>query len=159
MRHSVRITTIVSATSGVHATGLTPILPIRNVYAYPKNAFIDNIAASPRSPRTLLTLLAGIWRSWDIQTISTQPGSLTVRTVKFTAAQQDNNPTVKQLATVTNSIMLNGIAVDPIKPGLLMLADSSVGAVWCIDLASGAVKIVLSDPPVLASTGTVTGDY
>ncbi|KAK0708677.1 hypothetical protein B0H67DRAFT_603533 [Lasiosphaeris hirsuta] len=184
------IATLALWASSAAATQASP--PIRNIYTFPPNHFIENIAVRSNS-RLLITsmsvphlysinplisapaadvvhtfaspsnatgisgiaeiapdVFAVVVADWDLFATRAIPGTLAVWTVDFTkpAAQR-----VKFVAQIANSTIFNGIARHPTNPRLLLAADSAAGAVWRVDLVTGASSVAFSSP-LLAPTET-----
>ncbi|KAG7294107.1 hypothetical protein NEMBOFW57_004171 [Staphylotrichum longicolle] len=195
MRPALYLTTLVAAACGAHATGGgTTNPPIRNIYTFPKNTFIENIAvrsnskllvtsmsvpdlfsidptvANPTAPIVhtfanasgisgitevtpdVFALVTGVW---DLANTRALPGTLAIWTVDFTKTP---SPQVKFVTSVPDSLILNGLARHPYNPRLLLAADSAAGAVWRIDVVTGAHDVAISSP-LLTPTGTVPGTH
>ncbi|GAB1317643.1 hypothetical protein MFIFM68171_07853 [Madurella fahalii] len=196
MRSSICINTssLIAAAWGAHAAGVAGNPPIRNVYTFPKNTFIENIAVrsnsellvtsmsvpdlfaidptvnNPDAPIVhtfanasgisgiaeitpdVFALVTGVW---DLAATRAQLGSLAVWTVDF-AGRPD--PVVTFVTGIENSTIFNGIARHPTNPQILLAADSALGAVWRVDLASGAYDVAFSSP-LLEPTGTAPGTH
>lgn len=170
--------------------------PIRQIYTFPKNTFIENIAVRSNSNLLLTSMsvpdlfsidpkattptasaihtfpnatgLSGIAEVapdvfalvtgvWDLAATRAAPGSLAVWIVDFTVtAGGSQAPSTRLLTRIANSTIFNGIARHPTNPALLLAADSAAGAVWRVDLATGAYGVAFSSP-LLAPTGTAPG--
>jgi len=61
--------------------------------------------------------------------------------------------TVQNITSIANSTSFNGIAAVPGSAKLILAADSSIGAVWRVNINSGAYSIAFSDP-LFANTAT-----
>ncbi|KAK3347278.1 hypothetical protein B0T25DRAFT_554070 [Lasiosphaeria hispida] len=166
--------------------------PIRNIYTFPPNHFIENIAVRSNS-RLLLTsmsvphlysinplasnpaanvvhtfanpnnatgisgiaeirpdVFAVIVADWDLFTTRAIIGTLAVWTVDFNKPASQR---VKFVTQIANSTIFNGIARHPTNPRLLLAADSALGAVWKVDLLTGASGVAFSSP-LLTPTAT-----
>jgi len=86
---------------------------------------------------------------WDFANTRALLGSLTVWTVNFGTSP----PTVKNITRIANSTIFNGIAAVPGSTKLILAADSDIGAVWRVNINSGAYSIAFSDP-LFANTAT-----
>jgi sugar lactone lactonase YvrE len=182
---------LVAAVLAAHATAAPTNPPIRNIYTFPKNTFIENIAVRSNSQLLITSMsvpdlflidptvpnpsasvvhtfpnatgisgiaevkpdvFAVITATWDLFATRAQPGTLVVWTVDVARRP----PSVKLVARVQESTILNGIARHPSNPKLLLAADSAAGAVWRVDLTSGAYEVAFSSPR-LQPTGTAPG--
>ncbi|KAG4418310.1 hypothetical protein IFR04_008586 [Cadophora malorum] len=70
---------------------------------------------------------------------SAVPHTWSVWTADFTGA----SPVVKKITDVGDALWLNGAAAIPNESGTILIADSSLGAVWKLDIASGAYEIAM----------------
>ena len=61
--------------------------------------------------------------------------------------------TVQNITSIANSTSFNGIAAVPGSAKLILAADSAIGAVWRVNINSGAYSIAFSDP-LFANTAT-----
>ncbi|KAK4184276.1 hypothetical protein QBC35DRAFT_506237 [Podospora australis] len=167
---------------------------IRNVFTFPPNHFIENIAVRSNS-KLLITsmsvnqlwsidptvanptatvihtfsnstgisgiaeitpdLFALVTGEWDLANTRAYLGTLQVWTVDFT---KHPNPQVKFVTGIANSTIFNGVARHPTNPRLLLAADSAIGAVWRVDLMTGAYGVAFSSP-LLTPTGTAPGTH
>ncbi|KAK1829944.1 hypothetical protein QBC39DRAFT_286332 [Podospora conica] len=161
---------------------------VRNIFTFPKNTFIENIAVRANS-KLLVTsmsvpdlfsidptvatpsasivhtfpnctgisgiaeitpdLFALVTGTWDLANTRAALGSLAVWTVDLTKSP----PRIRFITAVANSTILNGVARHPYNPALLMAADSAAGAVWRINLLTGASSVAFSST-LLLPTGT-----
>ncbi|KAK1750441.1 hypothetical protein QBC47DRAFT_121156 [Echria macrotheca] len=195
-----------AAISGVAADTSNP--PIRNIYTFPPNHFIENIAVRANG-RLLITsmsvpqlfsidptvatptaevvhtfsnitgisgiaeispdVFALVTATWDLASTRAELGSIRIWKVDFrrgpggpgpgpgpATTASSSSPTISLLATVANSISFNGIARHPTNPRLLLAADSALGAVWRVDLETGAYGVAFQSE-VLAPVGTEPG--
>jgi len=97
-------------------------------------------------------VFAVVTATWDLATTRAELGSLVIWTVDVTGA----DPVVRFVARVENSTILNGIIRHPTNPGLLLAADSAVGAIWRVDLVDGTHDVAIASP-LLQPTGTAPG--
>lgn len=194
MRPSVCISTLAAAAVGVHAAGVSSNPPISNVFTYPMNRFIENIAVRANSKLLVTSMsvpdlfsidptattpvadvvhtfanatgLMGITEvtpdvfalvsgEWDLPATRALPGTMVVWTVDFKRLN-GSRPCVDKVTGIVNSTIFNGLARHPYNPRLLMAADSALGAVWRVDLLTGAYDVAFSSP-LLTPTGTVPG--
>jgi hypothetical protein len=75
---------------------------------------------------------------------------LAIWTVDFT---QKSGPIMKFVTGIANSTIVNGIVRHPANSRLLLAADSAAGAVYRVDLLTGAYGVAFSSP-LLQPTGT-----
>lgn len=188
MRLSLYLSGLAAAAWGTQATGTPNPPPIRNIFTFPINHFIENIAVrangnllitsmsvptlfsiDPTTPSPTTTVIhtfpngtglmgiteltpdtfAIVTGIWDLANTRAAPGSLTVWTVDLSPPRgpgSPGSPKVTLITTVANSTILNGLAAHPRNPSLLLAADSAQGALWRINLATGAHDIVFSSP-------------
>jgi hypothetical protein len=170
--------------------------PIRNIFTFPMNRFIENIAVRPNSKLLVTSMsvpdlfsidptvatpnasivytfanssgLMGITEvtsdvfalvsgTWDLANTRAELGSLQVWTIDF---NKRPSPAVKLITTIANSTIFNGLVRHPTNPRLLLAADSAIGAVYRVDLTTGAYGIAFSSPllaPVENPLGTNLG--
>jgi len=100
----------------------------------------------------IFAVLNGIW---DIAIQRAAFGSFTIWTIDFSSP--GNSPIVKHVANVPNSNALNGIAAIPYTPYILA-SDSVLGAVWRINIVTGAVNIAFSSPLFLPQNSSLVGE-
>ncbi len=195
MRPSLYLTTLATAACGARATGGSGTInpPIRNVYTFPNNTFIENIAvrsnskllitsmsvpdlftidptvANPIAPIVhtfanasgisgiaeitpdLFAVATGVW---DLANTRALPGTMAVWTINL----NHSPPTIRLVTSVSDSLILNGLARHPTNPRLLLAADSAAGYIRRIDLLTGTSDIAISSP-LLTPTGTVPGTH
>lgn len=175
------------------ALSIPPASPsIRNIYTFPNNTFIENIAARSNSallvtslsvphlytidPKSaiptasvvytfpnasgisgiaeispdIFALVTGIW---DLAATRAALGSLAVWTVDLTRGP---TPVVRKVTGIANSTIFNGVARHPTNPRLLLAADSDLGAVWKVDLATGSYGVAFQSA-LFTPTGTAPG--
>ncbi|KAJ7029451.1 hypothetical protein C8F04DRAFT_1116428 [Mycena alexandri] len=80
-----------------------------------------------------------------------EPGSVAIWGVDFNA----KNPVVRKLAAVPEAALGNGLTVFPEDTGILLLADSVAGAVWQIDIRTGASRLAIQDPSMQFTVPTL----
>lgn len=196
MRPFSCLITLLFAAGGAQADGESGPT-VRNVFTFPPNHFIENIAvrsnskllitsmsvphlfsvdptvASPNASvvhtfsnitgisgiaETIPDVFAIVTAEWDLAATRAIPGTLKVWTVNFNRRRANNAPTVTLLTDIPNSTIFNGLARHPKNPRLLFAADSAIGAVWRVDLLTGAHDIAFSSP-LLTPTGTAPGTH
>jgi hypothetical protein len=172
----------------VNALTNTTNPPIRHVYTFGPNTFIEQIAVrsnshillTSESVPTLFTLnpllispnasvlytfpnatgLSGITEIspdvfalvsgvWDL--VNTRATSLNIWTIDLCP----RSPVIKHVTAIVNSTIFNGIAAIP-GTDLVLAADSALGAVWRVNIRTGAYGIAFSDS-LLAPLGTDPG--
>lgn len=171
-----------------NGSGTNP--PIRNIYTFPPNHFIENIAVRSNSNLLLTSMsvpqlfsvdptasvpsatvihtfanntgtsgiaeispdvFAVVTAEWDLFNTRAILGTMAIWTVDFTT--KSASPKIKFLTPIANSTIFNGIVRHPSNPRLLLAADSALGAVWKVDLVTGAYGVAFSSP-LLQSTAT-----
>ncbi|KAL5318687.1 hypothetical protein ACEPPN_013751 [Leptodophora sp. 'Broadleaf-Isolate-01'] len=167
---------------------------LRNIFTFPPNHFIENIAVRSNSKLLLTSLsvntlfsvdptvatpnatvvhtfpaghgLMGITELspdifvvvsgiWDLALTRATLGTLTVWTVNLCSS----TPVVKNITTIATSVQLNGLAPVPGSNNLILAADSDAGAVYRINIATGAYSIVFSDPLFAPVDRTIPGQH
>jgi sugar lactone lactonase YvrE len=73
-------------------------------------------------------------------------GSVFLWSVDFNA----RTPAVSVLGALPSSSGANGITTVPGHPNILLVADSFVGAIWQLDIATGAARLAIQDPALSA---------
>ncbi|KAK4247493.1 hypothetical protein C7999DRAFT_32040 [Corynascus novoguineensis] len=154
--------------------------PIRNIHTFPKNTFIENIAVrsngsllvTSMSVPTLFTINPSL-SDPDASVLPTFPNATGISGIAETApdrlrpcdrhlgpGQHPYSPfsSGSALSRPPNSTILNGLAPHPSKRNLLLAADSARGALWRVDLATGAHAVVL-ESDLLKPTGTAPGTH
>ncbi|KAJ7017176.1 hypothetical protein C8F04DRAFT_929850, partial [Mycena alexandri] len=96
----------------------------------------------------VFALVAGIL---NLTTLRAEPGSVAIWNVDFNA----KNPIVRILAAVPEAALGNGLTVLPGDTGILLLADSVAGAVWQIDVRTGASRLAIRDPSMQFTAPTL----
>lgn len=183
-------TLLVAAGAGVQAGAAKPNPTIRNIFTFPRNHFIENIAVRANSQLLVTSMsvphlfainptvmtpnativhtfpnstgLAGIAEitpdlfalvtgTWDLANTRAELGSLAVWTVNFNT-WPGTSPKVKFVTQILNSTIFNGLVRHPTNPRLLLAADSALGAVWRVDLVTGAYGVAFTSP-LLTPTG------
>ena len=76
------------------------------------------------------------------QSLSPTPGSNNIYRVHFPL--RSSPPEINVAATVKEAIFLNGLIA--LNPTTLLASDSTLGAVWAIDITTGVSRIVIQDP-------------
>jgi hypothetical protein len=89
--------------------------------------------------RDIFAVITGIF---DLSLGAAALGSLTICTVSL----RDETPGVKKITSIANSTLFNGVASIPEDPYIILAADSHLGAVWKVDLRTGAYDVAFADP-------------
>ena len=76
------------------------------------------------------------------ETLSPTPGSNRLYRVHFRG--NASTPEISVAAEVKDAVFLNGLI--KLNPTTLLASDSTLGAVWAIDITTGASRIVIRDP-------------
>ena len=87
----------------------------------------------------VFAVVAGNWSTTTFQAI---PGSFYIWSVDLTTS----SPTAKIISPIPEAAALNGAATLDGSPDLLLIADSSLGAVWRLNVTSGDYSIAIQDP-------------
>ncbi|KAH6615913.1 hypothetical protein B0J18DRAFT_292125 [Chaetomium sp. MPI-SDFR-AT-0129] len=104
-------------------------------------------------------IFALVTGTWDLSTGRAALGSIGIWTVDFasTLLSPSSSPKVNFVTTIAESTVINGLARHPTNPRLLLAADSARGALWRVDLLTGAVDVAFEDAALFAPTGTGSG--
>ena len=76
------------------------------------------------------------------ETLSPTPGSNRLYRVQFRG--NSTTPEISVAAQVKDAVFLNGLI--KLNPTTVLASDSTLGAVWAIDITTGASRIVIRDP-------------
>ncbi|PVH87724.1 hypothetical protein DL98DRAFT_566784 [Cadophora sp. DSE1049] len=167
---------------------------LRQIYTFPPNHFIENIAVRSNSDLLLTSMsvntlfsvdptvatpnatvvhtfpeghgLMGITELtpdvfvvvtgiWDLALTRATLGTLTVWTINLCSS----TPIVQNITTIAASVQLNGLAPVPGSNKLILAADADVGAVYRINIATGAYSIIFSDPVFEPVNRTIPGQH
>ncbi|KAH7145427.1 hypothetical protein B0J13DRAFT_607114 [Dactylonectria estremocensis] len=74
---------------------------------------------------------AGVWHTWSVWTVD------------FTG---DDGPEVSKVADIGEALWLNGMATVPGAPGNVLMSDSSLGALWKLDINTRKYEIAIERP-------------
>ncbi|KAK4143450.1 uncharacterized protein C8A04DRAFT_28875 [Dichotomopilus funicola] len=104
-------------------------------------------------------IFALVTGTWDLSTGRAALGSIAIWTVDFTTTLLDptSSPKVNFVTTIAESTVINGLARHPTNPRLLLAADSARGAIWRVDVLTGAVDVAFEDAALFTLTGTESG--
>jgi len=89
--------------------------------------------------------------NFSIQTRQTVPKSFRLFEVDMTSYSERPNgtelspPTVRQVATLADAILLNGLTHVHGQDGYVLAADSYAGVIWKVDIATGNVTAAIKD--------------
>jgi hypothetical protein len=123
---------------------LPPIL-----HTFPNATGLSGITELP-SPPDVFAVVSG---TWDLVNTRAALGSLNIWTIDL----RTPIPVVKHIANIANSTIFNGLASLPgSNPPLILAADSAIGAIWRVNILTGACSITFSSP-FLAPLGTSPG--
>ena len=86
--------------------------------------------------------LIGANATWE--NLSPTPGSNRIYRVHFRGNSSIPEVDVDVAAVVKDAVFLNGLI--KLNPTTLLASDSTLGAVWAIDITTGASRIVIRDP-------------
>ena len=116
----------------------------RLIYTFPNASSVAGIAeVSP-------DVFAVVVGNFSFATLSGVKGSFSIWKVDFNRniEEQSNNvePTVAKVVDVSEALFLNGMEPLTGSNDEVLVADSSLGAVWKVDVSSGKYKIVIQIP-------------
>ncbi|BCS23571.1 uncharacterized protein APUU_40015S [Aspergillus puulaauensis] len=172
------LTVLTTGVLGVHAPSL------HEVYQFPNATWVENIAVRPNG--NLLVTLVNTPELWEIDPSVPHKASRARFIHQFSNAEMatgiaELNPDVyavvasnhvwkvdlthskdKEPPTLISRIphgSLNGMTVLNREAGLLAIADSQLGLVWCVDANTGNYSVMLKDDTMAANTdvGTLLG--
>ena len=87
-------------------------------------------------------VFAVVLGNWSTVTYQAIPGTFHVWSVDLTTSK----PTAKIIASMPEAAALNGATTLDGSPDLLLIADSTLGAVWRLNLTTGDYSIAIQDP-------------
>ena len=87
-------------------------------------------------------VFAVVTGNWSTVTFQAIPGSFFIWSLDLTTS----TPTAKIIAPMPEAAALNGATTLDGSPDLLLIADSSLGAVWRLNLTTGDYSIAIQDP-------------
>ena len=124
----------------------------------PPDLYLLDPFASPPEPKLLHRFTASQWLTGitetdpetyyviganaTYETLSPTPGSNRLYRVHFRG--NATAPEISVAAQVKDAVFLNGLI--KLNPTTLLASDSTLGAVWAIDVTTGASRIVIRDP-------------
>lgn len=133
---------------GIDPTASTPDASV--LYTFPNATGLAGIT------ETTADIFAIVSATWDLVNTRAILGTLVVWTIDV----RFSSPIVHRIANVTNTTSFNGIASIPQSPYLVLAADSALGAVWRVNILTGAYGIIFTDPlftPISAAQGLNLG--
>ncbi|KAL9118931.1 MAG: hypothetical protein Q9187_004513 [Circinaria calcarea] len=96
--------------------------------------------------------------SFSLRTFITTPSSYAVWKVDVRDFSPPARPaSVEKITDLPDSGMANGMVLLDPRAGLLLIADSSRGIVWRVDVTTGDAKIVIDDPLMKPTTSPPIG--
>ena len=119
---------------------------ISTVYTFPNATGMTGIIETTPD---VFVAVAGIWNS--VTFVST-PGSFAIWSIDYTKAGILRGPKVSLIAKMPGAVALNGIMNMPGNPTTVLIADSTKGAVWKLDTASGDHDVAIESPLFINST-------
>lgn len=87
-------------------------------------------------------VFAVVTGNWSTVTLQAVPGTFFIWSVDLTTS----TPTAKIIAPMPEAAALNGATTLDGSPDLLLIADSSLGAVWRLNVTTGDYSIAIQDP-------------
>lgn len=75
-------------------------------------------------------------------------GTYTIHSIDLTSYDSisNTNAVIKQIASITNGGLINGLSTLDVARGLIIAADSTYGIIWLINVHTGNVSILLEEP-------------
>lgn len=126
------------------------------LHTFPNATGISGIAETAPD---VFALVTGIW---DLANTRAEPGSLAIWTFDLRrnpdAPLDIHRSPPALLARIPDSTILNGLAPHPSNRNLLLAADSARGALWRVDLTTGAHAVIF-ESDLLKPTGTAPGTH
>ena len=118
----------------IDPTAPTPDAQI--VYTFPNATGLTGLAETYTPD--VFAVVAG---SWHLNNFTGIPGSFSVWSVDF----RSDPPVVNQIAPIPDASALNGLAVVQEPPSIILISDSSQGAVWALDPKTRKASIAIKD--------------
>ncbi|MCJ1279642.1 hypothetical protein MMC21_007466 [Puttea exsequens] len=106
------------------------------IHHFPSSLWLTGITET--EPDTYYLIAANA----TYKTLTPTPGSNHIYKVRFPKPQ--SAPEISLTATIEPPVLLNGLI--PLNPTTLLASDSTTGAVWAVDITTGASHIVIQDP-------------
>lgn len=113
------------------------------LHTFPAGTGISGIAEYAHDKFAIVTA------EWDLAATRAIAGTMKIWTVNLNGPA----PVLALLTSITGSDIFNGLVRHPYNPHLLLAADSALGAVWRINVQTGAYSIAIQSP-LLTSTAT-----
>ena len=113
-----------------------PGQPPTLVHQFPNVSSVTGIAEIAPD---VFAVVAG---NWSAVTLTAVPGTFSIWSIDFTTS----SPTAKMIAPMPEAAALNGAATLDGSPDLLLIADSTLGAVWRLNVTTGDYSIAIQDP-------------
>lgn len=110
--------------------------PPRSLYHFPNASSTTGIAEIAPD------VFAVVTGNWSTVTYQAVPGTFHVWSVDLTTS----TPTAKIISSIPEAGALNGATTLDGSPDLLLIADSTLGAVWRLNLTTGDYSIAIQDP-------------
>ncbi len=117
---------------------LSPIL----LYSFPGVSSLTGIAEYAPD---MFAVVAGNWSSVTFQAV---PGSFSIWSVDMKTAK----PTVKMITAIPEAAALNGATILQGEPNIVLIADSALGAVWRLNVATGIYSMAMQYPSFTNAT-------
>jgi hypothetical protein len=112
------------------------------LYSFPGVSSLTGIAEYAPD---MFAVVAGNWSSVTFQAV---PGSFSIWSVDMNTAP----PTVKMITAIPEAAALNGATILGGKPNIVLIADSALGAVWRLNVATGTYSMAMRYPSFTNAT-------
>lgn len=106
------------------------------VYQFPNATSLTGIA------QVLPDVFAIAVGNYSVQTRTGIPGSFSVWSLDFNYP----SPRARMIASIPEASALNGMTTLQTSPGVLLIADSSLGAIWTLNVTSGEYEMTIQSP-------------
>ncbi|KAF2237316.1 quino protein amine dehydrogenase beta chain-like protein [Viridothelium virens] len=87
----------------------------------------------------------------SLTTGTSTPGSFSI----WRADLRTSTTTVSKIADVHQTAFVNGLTLLPAQAGMILLADSSFGAIWRFDTRTGTLELALNNTALAAPSGAL----
>ncbi|KAH7100841.1 hypothetical protein BKA62DRAFT_672395 [Auriculariales sp. MPI-PUGE-AT-0066] len=163
---------MVTAVPRTYLNTSSPAVPaIRNLYTFTDGSFLENVAVRGNGDLVITSLSHPRIITVDPRAANPTPRTLSVissPTVNVTTGIVEFAPDqfavlgslfslktfiASNFADIPEAILCNGLVTLPHAAGQVLVADSGKGALWRVDINTGAVALVVEDP-ILASNLT-----
>ena len=101
--------------------------------------------------QTAPDVFAVVVGNYSTTTFTGIPGSFSIWSINLAVS---STPVVKKIASIPEAHALNGMTAFPDSPDLVLIADSVLGAVFSMNIASGAYSVAIQDTAAFGPTSS-----